>query len=431
MNNENVKVIKIQNLSKYYKLYDKPIDRLKEDLGIFKKKKYHKVYKALENVTFDVYKGETIGIIGKNGAGKSTLLKIITGVLGNTSGNIEVRGKISALLELGAGFNPEYTGKENIYLNAMMMGFSREEVNKKIDNIIEFADIGEFISQPVKTYSSGMFVRLAFAVAINVEPEILIVDEALAVGDIFFQNKCYKKFEEFKEKGKTIIFVTHSMDTIIAYCDRAILLNDGKKVSEGNPADMVNEYKKMLSEEYEHKKIKEKVNQVHEDNFSVENWKDKMYKNEKYQSYGNKMAEIVDYGIFDHNKLLTNRLEKNKDFEIKMVVKFKETIKDPIFAFTVKDIKGNEITGTNTYIEKKSKGVFKKGRILEVSFKQKLTLQNMDYIVSLGCTGFEGDNLVIYHRLYDVFAIEIISYKNTVGFFDMYSNITLKDVGEK
>ena len=242
--------IRIDNVSKLYKLYDKPMDRLKESLGFSKKKRYKEHY-ALSNVSFDVKKGETVGIIGTNGAGKSTILKIITGVLNPTSGNVQINGRISALLELGAGFNMEYTGIENIYLNGTMIGFSREEISQKLDDILAFADIGDFVNQPVKTYSSGMFVRLAFAVAINIEPEILIVDEALSVGDVFFQAKCFHKFEEFKEMGKTILFVSHDLGSIGRYCDRVILLNKGVKLAQGTAKEMVDLYKKVLVDQIE------------------------------------------------------------------------------------------------------------------------------------------------------------------------------------
>ncbi len=202
--------VEIKNVRKVYKLFDKPTDRLRESLS-FTHKNYHTDHFALEDISLTVHEGECVGIIGTNGSGKSTLLKIVTGVLNPTEGSVTVNGKISALLELGAGFNMEYTGIENIYLNGTMMGFSEADMDKKIDDIIDFAEIGDFIQQPVKTYSSGMFARLAFAVAINVEPDILIVDEALSVGDIFFQAKCYRKFNEFKETGKTIVFVSHDL----------------------------------------------------------------------------------------------------------------------------------------------------------------------------------------------------------------------------
>ena len=238
-------VIQVNDLSKIYKLYNKPIDRLKESLGIAKKKNYTEHY-ALNHVSFQVERGEAVGIIGTNGSGKSTILKIITGVLNQTSGEVKVNGRISALLELGAGFNPEYSGLENVYLNGTMIGFSKQEIDEKLQEILDFADIGDFIHQPVKTYSSGMFVRLAFAVAINIEPEILIVDEALSVGDVFFQAKCYHKFEEFRKKGKTLLLVTHDLGSVAKYCNRVILLNKGNKVAEGRPKEIIDMYKKIL-----------------------------------------------------------------------------------------------------------------------------------------------------------------------------------------
>ena len=222
-------IIKVENVSKVYKLYPRAVDRVVDTFHLMPWKKYES-HAALNDVSFTINKGETVGIIGTNGSGKSTMLKIITGVLSPTSGNISVNGRISALLELGAGFNMEYTGIENIYLNGTMIGFTEEEIEQKMDDILAFADIGQFVYQPVKTYSSGMFVRLAFAVAINIDPEILIVDEALSVGDVFFQSKCYKKFEEFKASGKTILFVSHDLSSISKYCDRVILLNQGDKL---------------------------------------------------------------------------------------------------------------------------------------------------------------------------------------------------------
>ena len=212
--------IKVSHLTKVYKLYDKPIDRLKESLHPLKKK-YHKDFYALNDVSFEIKKGETVGIIGKNGAGKSTLLKIITGVLTPSSGHVHVNGRIASLLELGAGFNPEYTGIENIYLQGTLMGYTKEEMEAKIDEILTFADIGDFVYQPVKSYSSGMFARLAFAVAINVEPDILIVDEALSVGDMYFQQKCMDKINTMRSRKMTLLFVSHSIGQVKKICEKA------------------------------------------------------------------------------------------------------------------------------------------------------------------------------------------------------------------
>ena len=219
--------VDIKHLSKVYKLYNKPSDRVLEAFGIGGKKR-SKTFEALNDVSFNVKIGETVGIIGTNGAGKSTLLKIITGVLQPSMGEVKIKGKVSALLELGAGFNDEYSGIDNIYLNGRMMGYTKKEMDQKLAGIIEFADIGDFIKQPVKTYSSGMFARLAFAVAINVEPDILIIDEALSVGDIFFQNKCFKKFDELKRKGVTILFVSHDIGSVRQMCSRVLWLDHGQ-----------------------------------------------------------------------------------------------------------------------------------------------------------------------------------------------------------
>ena len=242
--NQNENAIEVRGVSKFYNLYERPQDRVKE-LFSLTKKKYHTLYKALDQVSFTVKKGETLGIIGRNGAGKSTLLKLITGVITPSEGSIETRGEISALLELGTGFNPEYTGYENIFLNGSMRGFSDEEMQEKVKEIVDFADIGEYMGQPVKTYSSGMFARLAFAVMISFKPEILIVDEALSVGDIFFQQKC-NTFMKEEMKGVTKLLVTHDMNSIANMADRVILIDRGKIIREGKPLEVIEDYLKLL-----------------------------------------------------------------------------------------------------------------------------------------------------------------------------------------
>jgi ABC-type polysaccharide/polyol phosphate transport system ATPase subunit len=233
--------ISVRNLSKKYHLYDSPSHRLKEALHPFRKK-FHKDFWALQDVSFEVKKGECIGIIGKNGSGKSTLLQMLCGVLQPSSGEIIVNGKVSALLELGAGFNPEFTGKDNVYMNGALMGFTREEMDERFPAIADFADIGDFIYQPVKTYSSGMYVRLAFAAAISIEPEILVVDEALAVGDTAFQTKCLKQIQEMRKTGITIILVTHDMMQVNRICNRAILLREGAVHAEGVAEKVIEQY---------------------------------------------------------------------------------------------------------------------------------------------------------------------------------------------
>ena len=423
--------IKVEHLSKMYKLYDKPSDRFKEALGLTKKKLYAEHY-ALDDVNFDVKVGETVGIIGTNGSGKSTILKIITGVLNPTGGSVTVNGRISALLELGAGFNMEYTGIENIYLNGTMIGFSREEIDAKMQDILDFADIGEFVNQPVKTYSSGMFVRLAFAVAINIEPEILIVDEALSVGDVFFQSKCFKKFEEFKKMGKTILIVSHDLGSISKYCDRVILLNKGKKAAEGSPKKIVDLFKKLLvgvniDEDDESSENSTAVAAVDDDSVDTR-WKDNYTINPKINEYGNRKAEIIDFAIIDENGVYTSSIMKGTSFKIRSKVKFNESIVDPIFTYTFKTIKGTDITGTNTMFEKVSVGTTRPGDVYVATFEQDMSLQGGEYLLSISCTGFVEGELTVYHRMYDVVNITVISDKNTVGFYDMNSKVSVDKI---
>lgn len=426
---ERKEAIRVSHVDKIYKLYEKPSDRLREAFGLSRCR--HVDHRALNDVSFDIYKGETVGIIGTNGSGKSTVLKIITGVLSPTAGTVEVDGRISALLELGAGFNMEYNGIENIYLNGTMIGFSEKEIEQKLDAILDFADIGEYVYQPVKTYSSGMFVRLAFAVAINIDPEILIVDEALSVGDVFFQAKCYHKFEEFKEMGKTILFVSHDLSSIAKYCDRVILLNQGVKLDEGAPKEMIDAYKKVLVGQYE-LPDSDSGGRLLDDrdirNAAIRATEGVQTKaqaniNPDLIEYGSGKAEIVEYYITDENGVRTSAIIKGTDYGIHMKVKILEDIPGPIFAFTIKNIKGTEITGTNTMIEKSFLEPVHAGDVKEIIFTQHMNLQGGEYLLSLGCTGFEGDEFTVYHRLYDVLNLTVVSDKDTVGYYDSESRV--------
>ena len=403
--------IEVKDVVKIYKLYNKPRDRVKEAFG-FGKKQQTKLHYALNGVSLKIAKGETVGIIGTNGSGKSTILKIITGVLNPTSGEVHVDGRISALLELGAGFNMEYNGIENVYLNGTMMGFSEKEIEEKLPSILEFADIGDYVYQPVKTYSSGMFVRLAFAVAINIEPEILIVDEALSVGDVFFQAKCYRKFEEFKEQGKTIVFVSHDLSSISKYCDRVFLLNQGNLLGEGKPREMIDAYKRVLVGQYEDAG-EEKAEAEAENPSALE--------------YGNGQAQILEYYMTDDRGVRTCAIIKGSELTIHMKVKFTEKVPAPIFAFSIKNVLGVEITGTNTMIEKAFLEGVEPGQVKEITFTQKMSLQGGEYLLSLGVTGYRGETFEVYHRLYDILNISVVSDKNTVGYYDMDSKVTVSE----
>lgn len=432
--NENA--IQVEHVSKMYKLYNRLSDRLREALGMRVQVREHY---ALKDVDFSVKRGETVGIIGTNGSGKSTVLKIITGVVSPTSGQVKVDGRISALLELGAGFNMEYTGIENVYLNGTMIGFSKEEIDSRLDEILSFADIGDFVYQPVKSYSSGMFVRLAFAVAINIDPEILIVDEALSVGDVFFQAKCYHKFEEFKKMGKTIVFVSHDLSSISKYCDRVVLLNQGVKLGEGSPKQMIDTYKQVLVGQYvapeaEEERLldDERLREMAAKGVDGSKIKkqtgeaDGMAKNPELLEYGSKKALISEYYITDDKGVRTSAVIKGSRFTIHMKVEMSERIAAPIFAFTIKNVRGTEITGTNTMVEKAFLDAVEAGDVKEITFTQKMNLQGGDYLLSLGVTGYEGDDFTVYHRLYDVLNVTVISDKDTVGYYDMDSVIEVK-----
>ena len=419
--------IAVDHISKVYKLYDKPMDRMVEALGLTKKKKYREHF-ALSDVSFQVKKGECVGIIGTNGSGKSTILKIITGVLNPTEGTLTVNGRIQALLELGAGFNQEYTGIENIYLNGTMNGFTEQEIESRMQDILDFADIGDYVKQPVKTYSSGMFVRLAFSVAINIDPEILIVDEALSVGDVFFQAKCYHKFEEFKKMGKTIIFVSHDLSSVSKYCDRVVLLNQGVKLGEGSPKEMIDDYKRVLVGQYELPESKSESSLLNDEQIQAAVQK-KAAKQDtsKLLEYGTKEAVIEQFYMTDDRGTESKSIIKGSEFTIHMKVRFKSDLPAPIFAFSIKTVKGTEITGTNTMFEKAFLEPVKAGAVKDITFTQKMSLQGGEYLLSFGVTGYDGNDFQVYHRLYDALDLTVISDKNTVGFYDMDSKVMVKD----
>ena len=416
-------VIEIKNLVKKYKMFNRKKDRLIET--IFPKVVRHTDFTAMNNLDLEIKKGEVLGILGRNGAGKSTLLKMITGVVVPTSGTLEVRGKVSSLLELGTAFNSELTGEENIYQHGQVMGLSKEEIEATKQDIIDFADIGDHLYQPVKTYSSGMFARLAFACAINVDPDILIVDEVLSVGDMAFQLKCFKKFNEFKEKGKTILFVTHSVADILKNCTRTIILQNGSKTFDGDVKEGVELYKKIITGNAP------QPNQIDEKNFVKNNdgetWKSHFNENPNIIEYGNLKAEVVDYGVFTEDGQILNIIDNEKTTMLKSKVKFNEDVDNPIFTMTIKDFNGVEVAGTNTMIEKIYPGKFKKGDIVEVEFIQKLPIKPNKYTLSFSCTHINAKGeLEVLNRKYEALLIEIISSKECVGIAKLDTKINIK-----
>ena len=417
--------IKVSHLTKVYKLYDKPIDRLKESLHPLKKQ-YHKDFYALNDVSFEIKKGETVGIIGKNGAGKSTLLKIITGVLTPTSGHVHVNGRIASLLELGAGFNPEYTGIENIYLQGTLMGYTHSEMEAKIDEILAFADIGDFVHQPVKMYSSGMFARLAFAVAMNVEPDILIVDEALSVGDMRFQQKCYRKFREFQESNKTILFVTHDTTTIINYCTHTIWISDGKKVDEGIPEIVCKRYISAMAYE----QITKKEDIPSQDNKILKQQNDiKWISTNGFESFGDKRVIITNVALVDKNSISKEIFQGGEEMFLKIKVFSFDDLNDLIVGFIVYDHIGNAIFGSNTNVHEYGNIKFKKEREYIINFQFVMPhMKNGDFSISPAIAEGIQEKHIQHHWIHNILTFKMHSLREeaTMGWLILNKDIEIR-----
>lgn len=356
--------IKVENLSKVYRLYDSPKARFKEALHPFGKK-YHRDFYALKDVSFEVRKGETVGIIGRNGSGKSTLLKILTGVLNPSSGSYFANGKVSSLLELGTGFNPELTGVENVYFNATLLGFSKQKIDEKLDDILAFADIGEFVYQPVKTYSSGMYVRLAFAVAINVEPDVLIVDEALSVGDAAFQMKCIDKINKMRDAGITLLFVSHDPGAVKRLCDRAILLEKGNLIKEGTPEVVFDLYNAMLADENLTNTIVREISSGKVQTVS-----------------GTGEAKVEEIVMLNSNNEHANIFEVGEEVTLRVKVKVYKDIERLVLGFQIKDRLGQIIFGTNTFHTRQVIEDVKEGSTIFFNIKFNMNLGPGDYSIS-------------------------------------------------
>ena len=402
-------VIQINAVAKKYNLYNNAKDRFKESVG-FGHKKLHDEFYALNNISFDVQRGETVGIVGTNGSGKSTLLKIITGVLKATTGDVIVKGRVSALLELGAGFNQEYTGIENIYLNGRMMGYSRKEMEKRVPDIIEFAEIGDFIYQPVKTYSSGMFARLAFAVAINVEPDILIVDEALSVGDLFFQNKCFRKFEELKNKNITILFVSHDISSVRQMCSRVLWIEKGKQIifdQSDKVCDMYMDMKRMDMNSLQTENVNRKAI------YYSPNYKDKgvvfpkiVYKDSAIQS---ERVQIQSVFITNSDECIVNSIEVEKEYTFHVVLKTLEHLEELIVGIVVENNKGIPLYDINNYINDKKVIKGEKNQIIEVVFRYQLPrIMKGTYMVSAAVAKGTQERNIMLTWLHGVLELEVV-----------------------
>ena len=385
-------------------------------------KKDIQTFHALKDVSFSLKIGESLGIIGLNGSGKSTLMQIIAGTLKQSSGKVYVRGKVAALLELGSGFNPDFTGKENVIINGKILGLTESEIKSKLQNIQNFAEIGGFFNQPVSTYSSGMVLRLAFAVLVQVNPEILIIDEALAVGDAKFQLKCFAFLEEFKTKGGTLIIVSHDLNSIARLCSHSILLHEGCLIASGKPNDVINEYSKILSistdlplanETSQNSTKREKIIEVEESR-------------SKEFSYGGDKAQIKEIKLLNSHNRETQVLKSGEMFTVSFEVYTDNKIEKPIYALTIKDTKGQQIYGQNTHFAKITTKDLLKGDKVLVKFVQYCNLNEGDYFISLGVTRFKDNNLEIVHRRYDVLELKIICTDGSFGYANCFSKIEIK-----
>jgi ABC-type polysaccharide/polyol phosphate transport system ATPase subunit len=356
--------IRVEQVSKLYRIYERPNDRLKEMLtrGHWKR---HRQFWALRDVSFEIEAGTTTGIIGPNGCGKSTLLQIITGTLEPTHGSVSLEGRVAALLELGAGFNHEFTGIENVFMNAALMGFSRSETEALLPEIERFAEIGDFIHQPVKTYSSGMYVRLAFSIAISAQPQILIVDEALAVGDAIFQHRCMRRLKEMQESGVTILFVSHDPNAVRALCSRAILLGDGQVKTDGKPADVLNYYQKLImAREEAYEETSSATHTDHEK--SAGQSRDRL--SDYTFRHGNGSAEILKVEILDASGHQVELVESGERLQVRILLTFRDRLDEPVCGFLIRNRHGIHIYGTNTELQAASVGPVRSGETVEVTF---------------------------------------------------------------
>jgi lipopolysaccharide transport system ATP-binding protein len=444
-------VISVRNVSKCFYTYDKPRDRLKQAIvPRFQRwagdnvTTYGKEFWALRDISFEVKKGETVGIVGRNGSGKSTLLQIICGTLTPTIGEIETRGRIAALLELGSGFNPEFTGRENVYLNAAVLGLTHDEVNERFDAIAGFADIGEFLDHPVKTYSSGMAVRLAFAVQAQVDPEILVVDEALSVGDVRFQAKCFERLRQLKENGTSILLVTHSSEQVVTHCSRAILLEQSRIEMIGESRPVINRYTDILfgrttdtgasSEEQDipapaDESVTPAVNTVQ---LSLESdvYASRVGYNPHEYRWGDGAATLMDFHLSASGREYPTSMESGEEIVLGLSFRFNRSIINPILGFTIKTKEGVTVYGTNSYlldcVETRSMG--ESGTVATASVKFTNRLATGDYFISLGIASREGEHIIPHDRRYDSIHLVVEPTPKLLGLIDLAATMSIDPV---
>ncbi len=390
--------IEVHNLTKVYKLYESSKDRLKEILS-FDKRRYHQDFFSLNGVSFQVKKGESVGIIGQNGSGKSTLLQLICGVLRPSSGHVYINGRIAALLELGAAFNPEFTGRDNVYINGALMGFSRTEMDRYFPEIAAFAEIGVFIDQPVKTYSSGMFVRLAFSLAVNLIPDILIVDEALSVGDAYFQHKCFAKIREFQQRGSTLLFVSHDFGAIKTLCDRSLLLDEGKLIKDGAPDNVFDYYNALIAKKENDAEIKQ-----------IE-----LQRGRTITRSGSGEAQIISVEMTDESDKPSSSLLSGSKVKIICRINFRAKISRPCVGFLIRDRLGNDIFGVNTELIKPIDQDFDMKEQMVITFELPLRLGAGSYSLSVAVVQGRSHLNKNYDWLDQALVFQILPIDESIG----------------
>lgn len=447
MSFESSHAIRVADISKCYAIYARPSDRLRQ-MGASalqrvtgrKAKEFYEPFWALHGVSLDVRRGECVAIIGRNGSGKSTLLQIITGTVAPSGGVVEVNGRVAALLELGSGFNPEFTGLENVYLNASLLGMRRDEVDSKLDDILAFADIGDFINQPVKTYSSGMVVRLAFAVQAQINPEVLIVDEALAVGDARFQAKCFARLRELRERGTSILLVTHSTEQVVTHCDRAVLLDRGVKLADGLPRPVVNQYLDLLygraaaqvtqgensASECSIAMLPELLESFDSDFLrrSEALFASRSLYNPYEHRWGDQRAEIMDFVLFTGDRAYPAIVQARSMVTCYVRYRFLVEVIRPIFGMTLKTKEGLTVYGTNSEMADMEKVFVSDPREGVIVFRFDMNCSPGDYFISLGIASRDASGDVVPHdRRYDAIHVCVERRGEFLGVTDLQAEL--------
>ncbi len=421
----------VDRVSKAYNLYRRPVDRLREVLSL-RRRSYHEKYWALREISFEIERGKIIGLVGQNGAGKSTLLQVLAGILQPTTGTLQLQGRIAALLALGAGFDPEFTGRENVYLNGAILGINRAEMEERFDLIVDFAEIGTFLDQPVKTYSSGMYIRLAFAIAANVDADIFILDEALQVGDSMFQRRCFRRLEQAKKDGKTIVLASHCAQVIQTVCDEAILLDHGTILTSGPPVNVFHAYQELQSRREE-----EYVKRLRLTQGSRAYWLDDLEggledvgfqpssEGEEYR-FGSGDAEILEVELYDHQHVPCRAVKRGNWVTVAMTIKFHRDIKTPSAGMAIHTPVGVAVYGISTDNADCPLESLTAGAVLTIKFSILTQFHTGSYILSCGVTEKLGTHVRMLDKRKDVLVFQVHSAKRFVGLAYMETNISVK-----